>query len=200
MLIYLRHFARAVLPLLCCFLSAPAIRSAPAAAPPPALRDALERARMLADKIAKEAEGSTLDFSQPTGDLQMMAAALRIPPAPVLKPLSEHFDTDTCLERTAEGVRMFQDLLEVLSERLGGLDGLRADLRDLLAQIAKVREAARPGGAEPGRDRRPGMAAQLHGDFEAQTAARLTLAQLRSFAHDVIRSLRAIATRWTPAR
>ncbi|XP_061606214.1 uncharacterized protein LOC133466477 isoform X1 [Phyllopteryx taeniolatus] len=136
--------AHAVFPLLCCFLFPREIRTAPtAAAHSPALRDALERARMLADKISKDvpaayAEGSTLDLPQQTGDLQMMAVALRIPPAPVLKPLSQHFDMDTCVSRMAEGVRMFQGLLGVLSTRLGGLDGLRADLRDLLTQIAKV--------------------------------------------------------------
>ncbi|XP_061556691.1 uncharacterized protein LOC133414957 [Phycodurus eques] len=201
--------AHAVFPLLCCFLFPREIRTAPAAAHSPALRDALERARVLADKISKDvpaayAEGSTLDLPQQTGDLQMMAAALHIPPAPVLKPLSQHFDMDTCVSRMAEGVRMFQGLLGVLSTRLGGLDGLRADLRDLLAQIAKVQEAARPGGAETDRDRDrdrwAGMAAGLHGDYEAQAAAQLTLTQLRSFAHDVIRSLRAIAAHRTLAR
>ncbi|XP_061606215.1 uncharacterized protein LOC133466477 isoform X2 [Phyllopteryx taeniolatus] len=230
--------AHAVFPLLCCFLFPREIRTAPtAAAHSPALRDALERARMLADKISKDVpaayaevssrwpaapggsrrpslttpafvppQGSTLDLPQQTGDLQMMAVALRIPPAPVLKPLSQHFDMDTCVSRMAEGVRMFQGLLGVLSTRLGGLDGLRADLRDLLTQIAKVQEAARPGGAETDRDRDrerdrwAGMAAGLHGDYEAQAAAQLTLTQLRSFAHDVIRSLRAIAAHRTLAR
>ncbi|XP_077413545.1 colony stimulating factor 3 (granulocyte) b isoform X2 [Vanacampus margaritifer] len=164
---------------------------------------------MLADKIAKDvpavlAQVSTLDLPQPNGDLQMMAAALGIPPAPILKPLVQNFNMDTCVNRMAAGVRMFQSLLGVLSERLGGLDGLRADLRDLLTHISKVREAAWPGGAElsqdEDQDQWAGLAGRLQGDYEAQAAAHLTLTQLRSFAHDIIRSLRAIAAHKTVAR
>ncbi|XP_077386408.1 colony stimulating factor 3 (granulocyte) b isoform X2 [Festucalex cinctus] len=164
---------------------------------------------MLADKIAKDvptalAQVSTLDLPQPTDDLQMMAASLGIPPAPILKPLAPNFNMDTCVNRMVAGVRMFQGLLGVLSERLGGLDRLRADLRDLLTHIAKVREAAWPGGAEmtqdEDRDQWAGLAGRLQGDYEAQAAAHLTLTQLRSFAHDIIRSLRAIAAQRTVAR
>lgn len=35
---------------------------------------------------------------------------------------------------------------------------------------------------------------QPHGNYEVQVAAHLTLMKLRSFCHDLIRSLRAIAT------
>lgn len=36
------------------------------------------------------------------------------------------------------------------------------------------------------------VASRLHGDYEAQMAAHLALVQLRSFCHDLTRSLRAI--------
>uniref|UniRef100_A0A3Q2XD38 Granulocyte colony-stimulating factor-like n=1 Tax=Hippocampus comes TaxID=109280 RepID=A0A3Q2XD38_HIPCM len=137
-------------------------------------------------------QASTLDFLPLTSDLQMMATALHIPPAPVLKPLSPNFNVDTCMSRMAAGVRMFQGLLEVLSERLGGLDSLQADLRDLLAHVDKAREVDL--------DQWAGLAARLQGDYETQAAAHLTLTQLRSFMHDVIRSLRAITGHRTLAR
>lgn len=38
------------------------------------------------------------------------------------------------------------------------------------------------------------LASRLHGDYDVQVAAHLTLTQLRSFCHDLIRSLRAVAT------
>lgn len=37
------------------------------------------------------------------------------------------------------GVQMYQNLLEVLSSKVSGLDDLRADLRDLLNHINKVK-------------------------------------------------------------
>lgn len=38
------------------------------------------------------------------------------------------------------------------------------------------------------------LASRLHGNYEVQVATHLTLLQLRSFCHDLIRSLRAITT------
>lgn len=38
------------------------------------------------------------------------------------------------------------------------------------------------------------LVSRLPGSYEVQVAAHLTLSQLRSFCHDVIRSLRNIAT------
>ncbi|XP_077475146.1 uncharacterized protein LOC144088544 isoform X4 [Stigmatopora argus] len=172
--------AHAVFLLLCCFLFPRTIRPAPAAHPAPTLRDALERARMLAVKIAGEVPAP----HDQTGDLEMMAAALGIPPAPVLKPLAANFDVE---------------LLGVLSGpgRLDGLDGLRADLDDLFARITEIHKAIRPGDTQPGPDSAAGLASRLHGDYEVQVAAQLTLGRLRSFAHDLIRSLRDIAGRVT---
>lgn len=43
------------------------------------------------------------------------------------------------------------------------------------------------------------VSSRLHGDYEAQVAAHLTLVQLRSFCHDLSRSLRAINTYRTNA-
>ncbi len=45
-------------------------------------------------------------------------------------------------------------------------------------------------------DQNPGhdLASSLQGSYEVQVAVHLTLMQLRSFCHDVIRSLRAVAS------
>ncbi|XP_077475145.1 uncharacterized protein LOC144088544 isoform X3 [Stigmatopora argus] len=189
------HQEEQIFLLLCCFLFPRTIRPAPAAHPAPTLRDALERARMLAVKIAGEVPAP----HDQTGDLEMMAAALGIPPAPVLKPLAANFDVETCVSRMSTGVQLFQELLGVLSGpgRLDGLDGLRADLDDLFARITEIHKAIRPGDTQPGPDSAAGLASRLHGDYEVQVAAQLTLGRLRSFAHDLIRSLRDIAGRVT---
>ncbi|XP_061906416.1 uncharacterized protein LOC133652073 isoform X2 [Entelurus aequoreus] len=198
--------AHNVFRLLCCFMLPRALRSAPAAAAAwPPLRDAVDRARMLMDKIAKDipavhvtvvsTEGLTLDLCQQASSWQMMAASLGIPPAPVLKPLSEGFTPEISVSRMAAGGRLYQGLLGVLSGRLGGLDRLRADLRDLLTQIAKVREVAQLTDVDQSQNQNQDvdLASHLHGDYEVQVAAHLTLCQLRSFCHDMIRSLRALA-------
>ncbi|XP_077590111.1 colony stimulating factor 3 (granulocyte) a isoform X2 [Stigmatopora nigra] len=181
--------AHAVFLFLCCFLFPRTTRPAPVAHPASTLRDTLERARMLADKIAEQIPAPHAQ----TGDLEMMAAALGIPPAPVLKPLAANFDVDTCVSRMSTGVQLFQELLGVLSARLDGLEGLRADLRDLFARITEIHKAIRPGDTQPVPDSAAELASRLHGDYEVQVAAQVTLGRLRSFAHDLIRSLRDIA-------
>ncbi|KAK1875598.1 Alanine--tRNA ligase [Dissostichus eleginoides] len=42
------------------------------------------------------------------------------------------------------------------------------------------------------------LASRLHGIYEVQVAAHLTLTQLRSFCHDLVRSLRAVAAYQLP--
>ena len=43
-------------------------------------------------------------------------------------------------------------------------------------------------------DQKLELASRLHGNYEVQVATHLTLMQLRSFCHDLMRSLRAVAT------
>ncbi|XP_060946796.1 uncharacterized protein LOC133023752 [Limanda limanda] len=192
------------LALLYYFLFAVVVESVPVSHPPVELREAAERAKALVEKILRDlppahaatvsTEGLTLDPSPQTPNLQMMVTSLGIPPAPVLKPLSDRFTKDMCVSRMSVGCRLYQGLLGVLSDRLGGLTNLRADLSDLLTHINKMKEAAPLGAEGPeqtwGRD----LASRLTGNYEVQVAAHVTLTQLRSFCHDLIRSLRAIAT------
>ncbi|TMS01764.1 colony stimulating factor 3 (granulocyte) b [Larimichthys crocea] len=181
-----------------------AVQSAPisSSGPLPAFREAAERAKTLVEKILRDiptvhaatihTQGLTLDSAH-TANLQMMMTSLDIPAAPVLKPLSERFTLDVCVSRMAAGSQLYQGLLGVLCERVGGLSDLRADLRDLLTHVNKMKEVAQLGGAAE-QNHSPNLASRLHGDYEVQVAVHLTLTQLRSFCHDMIRSLRAAAT------
>ncbi|XP_040919396.1 granulocyte colony-stimulating factor-like [Toxotes jaculatrix] len=190
-----------------CFCFAVLAQSAPvgpASDPPPVFREAAERAKTLVEKILRDlpsvhastviTEGLTLDASAQTTNLQMMVTSLGIPAAPVLKPLSERFTLDMCVSRMSAGGQLYQGLLGVLSERLSGLKDLQADLRDLLTLINKMKEAAQLGGDSLDPNQSLDLASRLHGNYEVQVAVHLTLTQLRSFCHDMIRSLRAVAT------
>nr|XP_033501594.1 granulocyte colony-stimulating factor-like isoform X1 [Epinephelus lanceolatus] len=186
--------------LLHCFLLADLIQSAPVSSP---LTEAAERAKTLVEKILRDiptvhaatitTQGLTLDSAAQTTNLQMMVTSLGIPAAPVLKPPSERFTLDDCVSRMAAGSRLYQGLLGVLSDRLSGLSDLRADLRDLLTRINKMKEAAQLSGGSAA-DQSLDLASRLHGNYEVQVATHLTLTQLRSFCHDLIRSLRAVST------
>ncbi|CAK6983476.1 colony stimulating factor 3 (granulocyte) a [Scomber scombrus] len=179
------------------------VQSAPVPAEPPAaFREAAERAKTLVEKILKDiptahaaavtTEGLTLDAGAQT-NLQMMVKTLGIPDTPVIKQLSQSFTLDVYVSRMSAGSRLYQGLLGVLSDRVIGLSDLRSDLRDLLTQITKMREAAQLG-ADTDQNPSLDLASRLHGNYEVQVAAHLTLSRLRSFCHDLIRSLRAAAT------
>ncbi|KAI9523656.1 hypothetical protein NQZ68_025378 [Dissostichus eleginoides] len=145
-------------------------------------------------------QGLTLDPPSQTSDLQMMVSSLGIPPAPVLKPPSETFTLAVCVSRMSAGCQLYQGLLGDLSERLSGLSDLRADLRDLHTHINK-KLVIDEGGGSPGRGgegQSVDLASRLHGIYEVQVAAHLTLTQLRSFCHDLVRSLRAVAAYQLP--
>ncbi|XP_034396018.1 uncharacterized protein LOC117735481 isoform X3 [Cyclopterus lumpus] len=194
--------------LLHCFLLADLIQSAPTISPAnwpadssAALRAAAERVKTLVEKILRDVpaahaatvtiEGLTLDSAHTT-NLQMMVTSLGIPAAPVLKPPSERFTLDVCMSRMSAGSRLYQRLLGDLSDRLSGLSDLQADLRDLQTHIRKMEEAAHLDVAD--QNQSLDLASRLHSNYELQVAAHLTLTQLRSFSHDLIRSLRAVAT------
>ncbi|XP_071320234.1 granulocyte colony-stimulating factor-like [Trachinotus anak] len=191
--------------LLHCFLFAVLVQSAPVSLvldPPPAFREAAERAKTLVEKILRDlpavhaatvtTEGLTFDPSTQTTNLQMMVRSLGIPASPVIKPLSERFTLDMCVSRMSAGSRLYQGLLGVLSEKLGRLTDLQADLRDLLTHISKMKETAQLGGDSS--DQNPNLDLSSHlSSYEVQVAVHVTLTQLRSFCHDLIRSLRVIA-------
>uniref|UniRef100_H3C3G7 Uncharacterized protein n=1 Tax=Tetraodon nigroviridis TaxID=99883 RepID=H3C3G7_TETNG len=191
----------------------PAVRSAPVGSADLTLdlTDVAEPARTLVQKILKDipvahavavsSRGLTLESSQPT-NLQLMTESLGLPVAPLLKLPSDHFTLDMCVSRMLVGCQMFQRLLAVLSEKLDGLMDLKVTLRDLVTHITKMKETL--GLDVDGSEALTvDVASRLHGDYEAQMAAHLALVQLRSFCHDLTRSLRAINSyriRWSAKR
>ncbi|KAG7218714.1 hypothetical protein INR49_007066 [Caranx melampygus] len=192
--------------LLSYILFAALVHSAPVgsgAAPPSALREVAERAKTLVEKIERKlpvvhdavvsAEGLTFDPSAQAPNLQLMVTSLGIPAPPVIKQLSEHFTLDMCVSRMLAGGRLYQGLLGVLSEQVGGLTELSADIRDLLIHVRKMKEVGRLIDDNPDQNPSLDLGRRLHGNYEVQVAVHLTLTQLRSFCHDLIRSLRAIA-------
>uniref|UniRef100_A0A3P8SIV0 Uncharacterized protein n=1 Tax=Amphiprion percula TaxID=161767 RepID=A0A3P8SIV0_AMPPE len=194
--------------LLHCFLFAVLVQSAPISSPTdltPAFKEAAKRAKTLVEKILRDiptvhrntvnTEGLSLDPSSQNTNLHMMVTSLGIPAAPILKPLSEHFTLDMYVSRMLVGSQLYQGLLGVLSDKLSGLNDLRADLRDLLTHITKMKEAAQLDGNVSDQNQIPDLASRLHGNYEVQVAIHVTLTQLQSFCHDLIRSLRAAGAR-----
>ncbi|KAM6904662.1 colony stimulating factor 3 (granulocyte) b [Xenentodon cancila] len=187
--------------LLHCFLFAAFVRSAPVNSP--AFKVAAERAQSLVEKILKDVpaayaaavhtEGFSLDVPSQTLNLEMMVSSLGIPAAPVLKPLSQRFTPDMCVGHMSAGTQLFQGLLGNLSKKLSGLENLKADLRDLLTHIDKLKEAAQLTSDGLDQNHGPDLVLHLQDSYEEQVAVHVTLRQLRSFCHDLIRSLRALA-------
>ncbi|XP_028268205.1 uncharacterized protein LOC114440112 [Parambassis ranga] len=192
--------------LLHCFLLAYLVQSAPVSLPSnpsPAFSEAAERAKTLVDKILKEiptvhsatisTEGLTLDPTSQNANLQMMVISLGIPAAPVLKPLSERFTLDMCVSRMSAGSQLYHGLLGVLSEKQSGLKDLQADLRDLQTTINKMKEVAQLSDSSADQAHVPYLSRPLDGSYEVQVAVHVTLTQMRSFCHDLMRSLRVVA-------
>lgn len=184
-------------------LFASLVQSAPLGSPsnlPPAFRETAMEAKTLGEKILKDISSAhaatVMSFSldSSTASLQTMAASMGMPASPVLKGLSEHFTLDMCVSRMLAGVQMYQNLLEVLSNKVNGLEDLRANLRDLLSHINKLKEAAQV--SADGSDPNPSfdLASHLQDSYSVQVAVHLTLTQLRSFCHDLNRTFRVLAT------
>ncbi|KAF7649149.1 hypothetical protein LDENG_00146180 [Lucifuga dentata] len=179
------------------------VQSAPVQTGGPAFQSATEHARILVEKILRDipamhraavnTEGLTLDPSSHPTNLEMMMTSLGIPAAPVLRPLSKHFTLNICVNRMSDGIRLHQELLGALHADVSKLRDIQTDLRDLNTHISKIKELAQLGTSME-QYHSPDLASRLHGNYEVQVAVHLTLQQLRSFCHDMIRSLRHIST------
>uniref|UniRef100_A0A3Q3C8E4 Uncharacterized LOC102308930 n=1 Tax=Haplochromis burtoni TaxID=8153 RepID=A0A3Q3C8E4_HAPBU len=196
-------FVFPVVALLHCCLLAALVQSAPVSSPSnpsQTFKEAVERVMRLVEKIRKDVrsvhgsiiniDGFTLDPSSQTGELEMKRINLGIPDPPVLKELSEQFTADMCVSRMLAGGRLYQGLLVDLSRRLGGLEALSAELRDLVTHInQEVLGFIQVVWSLLSLD----LTLNLHGNYDVQVAAHLTLCQLLEFCHDLIRSLRNMA-------
>uniref|UniRef100_A0A3B4GIZ6 Uncharacterized LOC102201030 n=1 Tax=Pundamilia nyererei TaxID=303518 RepID=A0A3B4GIZ6_9CICH len=198
-------FVFPVVALLHCCLLAALVQSAPVSSPSnpsQTFKEAVERVMRLVEKIRKDVrsvhgsiiniDGFTLDPSSQTGELEMKRINLGIPDPPVLKELSEQFTADMCVSRMLAAGRLYQGLLVDLSRRLGGLEALSAELRDLVTHINQMKDAAQLSSDSLDQSSLD-LTLNLHGNYDVQVAAHLTLCQLLEFCHDLIRSLRNMA-------
>ncbi|XP_038161552.1 uncharacterized protein LOC119796870 [Cyprinodon tularosa] len=182
------------------FLFASLVRSAPVGSPP--FRETALQAKTLGEKILKDisaahaanVESFTLGSLSQTSNLQTMAASMRIPSSPALKALSERFTLDMCVSRMLAGVQMYQNLLEVLSSKVSGLEDLKVDLRDLLNHINKLKEAAQLGADSSVPTASSDLATHLQDSYSIQAAVHISLTRLRAFCHDLNRTFRVLST------
>ncbi|XP_047465619.1 granulocyte colony-stimulating factor-like [Mugil cephalus] len=168
----------------------------------PLFQETVQRSRSLVQKIllsVVDAHKScihteTLQLnSSENAKLATMASIIGIPPAPVLRVVSENVTLESSLRRMHEGLLLHRDLLSSVSPRLESKDsvtGLMADIRDLALQITKMLKMVQAEAtAQP---TRAPVALRLSGEYEVQVAAHLTLVQLQSFGQDMVRCLRSL--------
>ncbi|XP_046894497.1 colony stimulating factor 3 (granulocyte) a [Hypomesus transpacificus] len=157
----------------------------------------LEQAQGLVEKILRSIpsvqKDQTLDPSSQTGDLQLMVKTLGIPPAPTFKAISTHFTLEVCLQRMSLGLQLHHSLLGALTPASSSATKhLQADLRDLQALVNKMQGQSQL--SVTPKSEEPGFTLNISGSYEVQVATHLALLQLRTFSHDLVRSLRNIRT------
>ncbi|XP_058477055.1 colony stimulating factor 3 (granulocyte) a [Solea solea] len=166
----------------------------------PAFQEAVERSRSLTQKILLAIPDThsacihteTLQLNSPdNAKLEIMAANIGIPAAPVLRALSENFTLRTCLRNMTEGLQLHRALLSAISERLPNkMTELTSDIKDLSIQINKMQKMVyKEAAVQPTPTPAP---LQLQGEYEVQVAAHLILVQLQSFGRDMDRCLRTL--------
>ncbi|TWW81451.1 colony stimulating factor 3 (granulocyte) a [Takifugu flavidus] len=165
----------------------------------PQTQELVQTSRLLLQKVlmaipethrsSVQSESLKLNSSENT-KLVIMASTIGIPPAPVLKALSENFTMGTCLRRISEGLQLHRTLLAVIADHLKNKDrmlALQADIRDLNIQINKMLKMVGEETVVP-----PAVTLNLPADYEVQVAAHLTLQQLQTFGRDVDRHLKSL--------
>lgn len=168
----------------------------------PQFQEMVERSRSLVDRILLSIPDThkscihteTLQLnSSENAKFELMASKIGIPPAPVLRVVSENVTLQTSLTQLSEGLQLHRALLSAVSERLENTDkviGLMAEIRDLTIQINKMlkmvqKEAVAQSTPTP-------VALRLLGEYDVQVAAHLTLVQLQAFGQDAVRCLRSL--------
>uniref|UniRef100_A0A9J7Y3J0 Colony stimulating factor 3 (granulocyte) b n=1 Tax=Cyprinus carpio carpio TaxID=630221 RepID=A0A9J7Y3J0_CYPCA len=165
------------------------------------LTRAVDSAMSLARKIlsdipaAHEAcvKATGLTLSSESEHLEYLLSDIGIPAPPLLK--SEHLSLDVSLSRIVDGLELHHKLLQEIKELLTSTEELTlllADITDLSAQVHKMQQLAQIP-TESQKTTFPAISPQLSSDYHVQVAIHLCLQQLRSFTHDVFRSLRHIA-------
>ncbi|KAG9267586.1 colony stimulating factor 3 (granulocyte) a [Astyanax mexicanus] len=176
----------------------------------PAFENALENGHSLISKILNDTpaahkawihtESLSLDGND-SGKLQYLKEVLNLTTAPALKPISDSLNLGDCLGQIAEGLRLHQTLLTVVSNlalvKPEEVDGLLYDIRDLLIQVKKMQSqtgvTSAPETQEDLKSQlQKNLAPQLEDEYTSQVAAHLVLLHLRDFSQDVSRSFRSM--------
>ncbi|KAJ7992140.1 hypothetical protein DPEC_G00275450 [Dallia pectoralis] len=173
----------------------------------PEFKGRIERARSLVDKILGHipvVHRSWVSTEvRTTSPLQYQSLGLvrDIPNAPELGSVCKPIDQDNhsllgvCLGRMTAGLQLYHGVLGVLAPKVTFADKateLQADLRDLLAQVNKMKQPVGQS-ASVAPYEGSALATGLQGAFEVEVASHLILLQIRDFTQDLKRSLRHIA-------
>ncbi|XP_051925260.1 uncharacterized protein LOC127603202 [Hippocampus zosterae] len=145
-----------------------------------------------AHKSSIHAETLKLNSSE-NAKLGTMATNINFPAAPVLKIASEKVPLESSLIHMHKGLQLHLALLSTISpllEKSQRVTDLMNTVRDLAVQISKMLRAVQTE-YEPQTTPSP-VTLHLHGDFEVQVAAHLTLVQLQSLGQDIHRLLRGL--------
>ncbi|CAN9508531.1 unnamed protein product [Ophioblennius macclurei] len=168
----------------------------------PRFQELVQRSRSFVNKILQSIPDThrscvyieTLQLnSSENAKLGRMAVTIRLPTAPVLKVVSENVTLEQSLKLMYEGLQLHRAALISVSHRLEHKERvteLLAEIRDLCFQISKMLKMAQAeSGPQP-----TASSVDLHlpGKYEVQVAVHLTLVQLQSFSHDVVRCLRVL--------
>ncbi|XP_061613351.1 colony stimulating factor 3 (granulocyte) a isoform X1 [Phyllopteryx taeniolatus] len=167
----------------------------------------VRRSRSLTEKILlaipdahrSSIYAETLKLNSPeNAKLDTMASNINFPAAPVFKIASEKVSLESSLKHVHEGLQLHQALLSLVSSRLEAqrVTDLMNTVRDLAIQISKMLRALQ---TDYVAQTTPSpVTLYLHGDFEVQVAAHLTLVQLQSLGQDTHRFLRGLDTSHEP--
>lgn len=137
-------------------------------------------------------ESLQLNSSENT-KLVIMASNIGIPPAPILRVVSENCTLESNLTQMTEGLLLHRELLTAVLPKLGKKDKvseLSYDIRDFLLQIRKMLKLVQKSGAPTVQPMSKPVTLRLPGEYEIQVAAHLTLVQLEAFAQDVVDCLK----------
>uniref|UniRef100_A0A3Q2T8E6 Uncharacterized LOC105919975 n=1 Tax=Fundulus heteroclitus TaxID=8078 RepID=A0A3Q2T8E6_FUNHE len=168
----------------------------------PQFQEILQRSRSLTQKILLSiadthkscVHSQTLQLtSSENTKLATLASTIGIPPAPLLRAVSENFTLESGLRAMHYGLQLHHGLLSSISPRLKVKEkvvALMADIRDLKVQVVKMEKMSQTSDAVPPTS--ASVELRLPGDYEVQVAAHLTLVQLQTFSQDVARCLRSL--------
>ncbi|XP_010865172.2 uncharacterized protein LOC105007811 [Esox lucius] len=199
-----------ILGLLCSFTFLARAAPTPEKSADPEFKSHIGRAKSLVEKVlgyisavhqsCVSTEGLTIDPSGHPRNSQYhsMVISLGIPKAPELgttcRSLNQNnLPLEACLSSMSAGLQLYQDVLGVLVLKVTSADKvkeLQADIRDLLAQVNKMKGPGQTGSAA--QYQASALSARLQGDYEVQVASHFTLLHLRDFTQDLKRSLRNI--------